>query len=115
MSDRFAARGLRVCVCTSYRADAEPRAPRHAKAIAALDEVADVVLLECVPYGELRSELPDLMDHPKLRSTVHWYAHRNDRPFTALLGKVLQKLALHRHAITGGISPFALSSRATLA
>src|SRR4051794_36946428 len=66
------ARGLRVCVCTSYRADAEPRAPRHAKAISALDEVADVVFLECAPYGERRSELPDFANHPKLRSTVHW-------------------------------------------
>jgi glycosyltransferase involved in cell wall biosynthesis len=45
-------------VCTSYSADAEPRAPRHARALA--DAGFDVVFVDCAPNEHIAAPVPGL-------------------------------------------------------
>lgn len=51
MSTPVNGRPLRVCVCTSLAAAAEPRAPRHAATLARTAGVGSVVFVDCEPMG----------------------------------------------------------------
>jgi hypothetical protein len=58
---------LKVCVCTSYRADREPRAPKHAVALAELSNKFEVTFVECSPSGEAQSSLK-ILDNLEIHS-----------------------------------------------
>lgn len=59
-------------MCTPYRADAEPRGPRHARAIAELPSRPEVVFFDCAPLGHPRVSVPALEGLSNLR----WVTHR---------------------------------------
>lgn len=83
---------LRVCVCTSYAAGAEPRAPRHAVAIAALDPRIEVTFVECMPEGA-PSELYDpFAGYTNIRREPYRFAHRGAAR-VRLAGEKLLRLA----------------------
>ncbi len=103
--------GVRVCVCTSYHGDSEPRAPRHAAAIAELASVREVIFVECVPAGESASVVPALSNNSKIRTSAHWYAHKRVWPVRTLFSKSLRRIAMWIHAAGGGMASWILSSR----
>ena len=77
MNDRGNSSGaVRVCVCTSYSAAAEPRAPRHALAIAAIDPKIEVTFVECVPKGAGIDVYDPFVGQENIRRLTYRYAHR---------------------------------------
>src|SRR5213082_2734209 len=78
---------LRICVCTSYSALAEPRAPRHAVAIAALNPNLKVTFLDCVPYGAAPVAYDPFAGTRNIRHISHHFAHRGQRKEGLLLDK----------------------------
>lgn len=83
----------RICVCTSNRADREPRAPRHALAIAQSDLDVEVVFLDCSPAGESGCRLTELNGASNLWRITHFYSHRNNGVFRLIANRVWQRIA----------------------
>ncbi len=84
-------RKLRICVCTPYRADAEPRGPRHARALAELRPDCEVTFLDCSPLNFKRIPTPVLGDLPNLQ----WLSHAYPTKTSGLLKLVRNKLSSH--------------------
>ena len=100
---------LRCCVCTSYRADAEPRAPRHAAALADISPFSEIVFVDCVPLGVDRRSLPTL-EKPNLVHQSNYYPHRSAGFFRLLFRRGYQKLLQLVYRATGHVSAAALST-----
>lgn len=83
----------RVCVCTSNRADREPRAPRHAVAIAKSGLDVEVVFLDCSPAGESECRLTELNDVSNLSRITHYYSHRNNGVLRLVANRAWQRFA----------------------
>lgn len=105
------AKRLRVCVCTSYSAAAEPRAPRHALAVAALDPDLDVVFVECLPAGEKPSGYDPFSCATNIRCVAHHYAHRGHGLPRLLRDKILKVWARLLFRLFGYLNPVALGTR----
>ena len=100
-----------VCVCTANRADAEPRAPRHALAIAQSDMDVDVVLLDSSPAGGAVCRLRELSDETGLSRVTHYYSHRNNGIFRVIGCRAWQQLAkelfrVFNVALSDALSPY---------
>jgi len=106
-----AASAKRICVCTSNRADAEPRAPRHALAIACSDLGADVTLLDCAPAGGRDCRLQELKDVPRLSRITHYFGHRRNGVMKLIGCRAWQRLAqvlfrMCKVVLSGVLSPY---------
>ncbi|MBD2193877.1 MULTISPECIES: glycosyltransferase [Calothrix] len=84
---------IKVCVCTSYRADREPRAPRHAAAIAQLGSEFEVTFIECASMGESASYLKQLDKIPNIKLRTHFYPHRKSSIIALLLNRLWNRTA----------------------
>lgn len=100
---------LRICVCTPYRADAEPRGPRHARALAEISPDLEVVFVDCAPRGFHRITTPALGDLPNLTWITHSYPTKTNGFLALLAGKIRAKLAGVVYKLSGKILPELLS------
>src|SRR2546421_2510568 len=102
---------LRICVCTSYSALAEPRAPRHAVAIAALNPNLKLTFLDCVPYGGTPAAYDPFAGTRNIRHISHRFAHRGQHKAALLLDKAARLCSRFLFATFGFLHPVALNTR----
>lgn len=70
---------ISVCVVTSYQAVQEPRAPRHAVAIAELIPASRVTLIDCAPQGKAHGDPIILRESSVDRQTIFLPHRRSGR------------------------------------
>lgn len=101
---------LKICVCTSYHATAEPRAPRHATALAKfLSEQAEVVFIDCAPLGAPQRK-PKMFDGlTNLAWETHHFSHRAAGLAQHVVNRVRTKIHQARFQVFGTLDPVALS------
>lgn len=112
MSTLANGRPLRVCVCTSLAAVAEPRAPRHAATLTETAGVGSVVFVDCAPVGAVRQPVQALAGRDKLTWVTHAYASRTSAPTQLALHRMWQKMERILFQVTGRLGAGALSTRA---
>ncbi len=100
---------LRVCVCTSYRGDREPRGPRHAAALAQLGSELEVIFVDCAPAKQPSSHLEILNNLPNLTWYTHFYPHRQAGVVKLLINRVLNLIAKTLFQIFGTLHPSAFN------
>lgn len=105
------AKRLRVCVCTSYSAAAEPRAPRHALAIAALGEGFEVVFVDCLPRGRAPDAYDPFATISNIARVSHRYAHRGSGIIRLLFDKTARFIARKLFRWFGLLHPVSLNTR----
>lgn len=103
-----ATRPLRVCVCTSYPAHREPRAPRHAAALAAAG--CDVHFVDAAPRGEPRVMVNALRRHPDIQWTTIGVPHRRNGAVPLAVGRAVGVIARTAFAKAGIVSNSALNA-----
>jgi glycosyltransferase involved in cell wall biosynthesis len=103
---------LRVCVCTSYEAAVEPRAPRHASTLAALGAGVEVVFIDALPANTNRRPVKALEGLPNLEWQTRTFPTRDAQPLRRLLGLLVQTVAETAFRSTGRLVPAALSTKA---
>ncbi|MBE9219648.1 glycosyltransferase [Dolichospermum flos-aquae] len=101
---------IKVCVCTSYRADREPRAPRHAAAIAQIGSEFEVTFVECTPMGQLPSSLKILETLPNLKLRTHFYPQRKSGFIALLINRVKKRISQILFQFFGILLPEAFST-----
>jgi FkbM family methyltransferase len=84
---------MRVCVCTSLEGAAEPRAPRHAAALAQLGHDVDVVFIDSSPARGERKRIGSLEGLSNLTRRTHRFASRSTAPARLALHKARQRVA----------------------
>ncbi len=103
---------IKVCVCTSYPAYAEPRAPRHAVAIAELGNEYDVVFVHCFPYGS-QPETPQIFEgHENIKHLTCFFPYKRAHVAQFLLEKGRQFVCRRLVTTLGYMHPSVLSTRA---
>jgi glycosyltransferase involved in cell wall biosynthesis len=103
---------LRVCVCTSYEAAVEPRAPRHASTLAGLGAGVEVVFVDALPANTDRRPVKALEGLPNLEWQTRTFSTRDAQPLRRLLGLLVQRVAETAFRSTGRLLPAALSTKA---
>lgn len=111
MNGGSSGRPLRVCVCTSLAAAAEPRAPRHAATLAQTARVGSVVFVDCEPVGGERRPVQALAGLENLTWETHRYATRAAAPAPLLARRLRQMLERRWFQVTGRVSAGALATR----
>jgi FkbM family methyltransferase len=101
----------RICVCTSLEASTEPRAPRHAAALAAHDRRVDVIFVDSAPTGKERRAVRPLEGHPNLEWITHRFAVANGEHVKLAAQRSVQALARIAFRIAGLAGSRALSTR----
>jgi glycosyltransferase involved in cell wall biosynthesis len=102
---------LRVCVCTSYSAAAEPRAPRHALAIAAMDPRIRVTFVECVPRGAAVEAYDPFAGVGNIQRLTYRYANRGAGKFQLAAEKLARLTYRLLFRLFGFLHPGALNTR----
>jgi glycogen(starch) synthase len=102
---------VRICVCTSYGAAEEPRAPRHAAAIAAASPAYDVIFVDCVAVGQPAQTAACLETAPRLRRITLRYPTRRSAPRAWAIQKIRHLAARGLAHATGSWTSAALSPR----
>lgn len=103
---------LRICVCTTYAADSEPRAPRHAAALAAtLGKEADVTFVDAIPYGT-NAQRPKVFEGlPNLAWQTHRYhARKTSLPLFAV-NRLGQRMSQTLYRSFGTLLPIAFADK----
>jgi glycosyltransferase involved in cell wall biosynthesis len=95
----------KICVCTPYRADAEPRGPRHARAIAELGPEFEVVFVDCAPDGFRAIPTPVLGELANLTWITHFFPTRENGFLKLLYFKIRTKIAEILYRTTGALLP----------
>jgi glycogen(starch) synthase len=88
---------LRICVCTSYAALEEPRAPRHAVALARMNREYEVHFVDSIPFGQVPVSPPQFSGIANLHHSSHHYSTRK----TGLVRVAADRL---RHKIARGLA-----------
>lgn len=101
---------LRVCVCTSFAAAEEPRAPRHAAAIAALGTNVEVIFVDSAPAGSERQPVKALVGFSNLTWHTHHFTTRASNPLELAGERVWQRLAQIIFKCGGPVLASALST-----
>lgn len=112
-TDARATHDCDVCVCTSYSADAEPRAPRHAATIARMNPAVRVTFVECLPFGESPRPVPAIDELPNIHRLVCHFATRRSGLHRLLLERALRAVARIPYMALGKLNPGLLHPRAT--
>ena len=102
---------LRVCVCTSYEGAQEPRAPRHAAALADMDGV-EVIFVDCAPMRSGQNVVKVLQEKSNLEWRTHFFPTRTVAPFRLSISKIRQCIDRLWFRMTGYVSAGAISLRA---
>jgi len=102
---------IRVCVCTSNEASGEPRAPRHATAIAEFDRDYKVVFIDSIPFGVEQRSLKEFEDQPNIIWQRHRYPSRSTSLIRLTLHRLLHHLCRVYFRITGRLLAAAVSAR----
>lgn len=84
---------MRICVVTSYAAEAEPRAPRHALAARQAFPDAEVMLVDYAPAGLARSSDPAALAAHGIRLVSLEFPTRQSNPIGLALRKAKTRLA----------------------
>jgi glycosyltransferase involved in cell wall biosynthesis len=103
---------LRVCVCTSIRTDRDPRAPRHAAALAATGR-CQIRFIDALPRGESRVAVAALDGIPELEWTTFRTPHSRQGVARLLANRLLGRTAAAVFRSTGHVSNTALNSGLT--
>lgn len=101
----------RVCVCTSYAATAEPRAVRHAVALARADRDRHVVFVDCLPEGVESAEPHEFRELPNVEYFSHRFSHRAGSLGRLTLHKGARAIARTRFVLGEHLTAPALSTR----
>lgn len=99
---------MRVCVCTSYPADREPRGPRHARAIWETGFCASLTFIDLRPANQPRVEVDFLRGIPEL----NWISLINPLRSSQRMKWGLAKL--QKFSARGGYKYFGIVSNAAL-
>jgi len=103
---------MRVCVCTTYSADSEPRAPRHAAALAAVfGKEVEVIFIDAAPYGKLTSRPKVLDELPNVIWKTHYYHSRKSNLAYLVLSRIRQRIAQALFRYFGVLRPIAFSGK----
>src|SRR6516162_868699 len=108
---RSGERSISVCVVTSYEALHEPRAPRHAIAIAELIPASRVTLIDCVPQGKAHGDPIILRESSVDRQTI-FFPHRSSGRARLLWRRAMRSFRRGMFNLTGRLHPAAVSDRA---
>ncbi len=95
----------RICVCTPYSAAAEPRGPRHARALAELYPDDEIIFFDCAPAGVQRILTPVLGELKNLRWVTHEFPTRKSNLVALLYNKARTILGRTLFLLTGHLSP----------
>ena len=107
-------RPLRVCVCTTYPADGEPRAPSHAAALAAaLGKDVEVTFIDAAPIGKPARRLKVLDGLPNLTWQTHYYPYRHSSVARVVINRIRKRLAQALFRCFGVLTPIAFSDKVT--
>ncbi len=85
---------MRICVCTPFSAVTEPRAPRHAAALAELFPEADVLFTDSYPAGEDAPHAHPVSQVPGIRREPFRFPTRRNGTLSWLANKAAPKLGL---------------------
>ena len=100
---------MRVCVCTSYPADREPRGPRHARAIWETGFCSSVTFIDLRPSNQTRVDIDVLQGIPELNWISLVNPTRSTHRINWGLAKLQKWLARSGHKYFGVLSNAALS------
>jgi glycosyltransferase involved in cell wall biosynthesis len=103
---------LRVCVCTSYSVSVEPRAPRHAVAVANLSDEIEVVFIDCIPQGQPRITPRFFEGVRNLEYRTNYYPYRGAGRARLLFEKMKYWRSRQLYRAFGSLRAGALSTRA---
>ena len=103
---------IKVCVCTSYPAYAEPRAPRHALALAELGKKYEVVFVDCLPYGSKQTMAKMFLGHENITHRTCYFPYKRSHLAQLLLQKGRQIVSRRLLLTLGYMHPSVLSTRA---
>lgn len=101
---------MKICICTSYSAAAEPRAPRHAISLAALDRSFEVIFLECLAINESTGSYDPFAAYPNIERKVHRYPTRRDGFLRLVVAKTARSAARLLYRFFGYLHPVALNT-----
>ena len=100
---------LRVCVCTSYAADREPRGPRHARALYDCGCV-DLTFIDAAPEGHPRQPVRLLDEIPVNWQTLRFAVRGQSWPRWGL-SKIRNRIARTAYDMLGTTRTTMLSTR----
>jgi len=103
---------IKVCICTSYPAYAEPRAPRHALAIAELGNQYEVVFVDCFPHGSEPQTPQILQGRENITHQTCFFPYKRAHIARFLLEKGRQFVSRRLVTTLGYMDPSVLSTRA---
>ena len=102
---------ISVCVVTSYEAIQEPRAPRHAVALAEVIPASRVTLIDCAPRGKAHGDPIILRESSVGRQTI-FFPHRRSGGARLLWRRAVRSFRRGMFKLTGRLHPAAVSDRA---
>ena len=105
-------RRLKICVCTSNAASAEPRAPKHAVALAKMGEDYEIIFLDCVRRGEERLIPEAFSGMQNITYHSYYFPHRKDGLPGLIFEKLRYLLSRGLFSTFGLVTPSAVSTRA---
>ena len=103
---------IKVCVCTSNEGAAEPRAPRHAAAIAQLGSDFQVMFVDCAPIGHEPTPVKMFCDLSNVRRLTHRFSSRAKSILRLAVDRGRQQLGRIYFKVTGLPTAGALSTKA---
>ena len=102
---------LRVCVCTSYPAASEPRAPRHAIALANIGDKLEVIFVDSAPRGITPRPVKVFEGGGNLLWQTHFYSNRAFNPCRLLLDRIAEGILRSAYCLCRKTHPATMSSR----
>lgn len=102
---------MKICVCTTNAGTAEPRAPRHAVALAKAHKEHSIVFVDCVPNGRVPVSPPEFQG-TNIRHTTCFYPHRGGGIPQLVMSKLGTRMSRFLFRMTGRISARGVSSLA---
>jgi glycosyltransferase involved in cell wall biosynthesis len=102
---------MRICVCTTNAALAEPRAPRHAVALAQMSGDYEVCFVDCAPLGAPQRSPAEFAGFPNLRHLTHRYTTRKSGVGGVTRDCLRHKLERVLSGITGTTLDASVSAR----
>ena len=103
---------IKVCVCTSNEGAAEPRAPRHAAAIAELGSDFQVMFIDSAPIGHEPAPVKMFCHLSNVRRLTHRFSSRAKSILRLAVDRGRQQLGRIYFKVTGLPTAGALSTKA---
>lgn len=103
---------MKVCICTTYPALAEPRARRYAAALARMNPNIAMTFVDCVPRSQEWPRPPEFQGLDNLAHRTHYYAHRKCGASRLIWDKLILFLCRSGFRLTGFPRSEAIATRA---